>query len=291
MTPSVMVNAELHQRVHRLVRARPTSRATCAPRTTSSRPGTSGATWCGGSSTAPPRRCWRSSTSAPCATPTLLPPPSGSLAREQGKVLAASAWSARSRSRVGRPVQDVAPLGSTAGGARACGARCTPRPSSPLDGTRPKFTLEVVHLDRPSAWRLDAPPAMPERRPTTPRGIEGRRIEHARPVRRALTWPLIPKRSSTRAAPIGEIPPWKFYDLEHRSADGLRLQGRPRSRQDHLDDFRSSAPGHVRLRRAGPRAVVRPRRRRDRAATTNDASWRRSGVVPAARNAELTRKH
>ena len=50
----------------------------------------------------------------------------------------------------------------------------------PLDASRPKFTLEVVHLDpRDGAWLLDKPPAMPEQTFDTREEWEAR-IEQAR---------------------------------------------------------------------------------------------------------------
>ena len=59
-------------------------------------------------------------------------------------------------------------------------ARCTPRPSYRWTGRGPKFTLEVVQLDpADGAWRLDAPPAMPEQTYDTREEWDAR-IEHAR---------------------------------------------------------------------------------------------------------------
>ena len=61
--PSVMVNAELYQQYIGVVRA--VAEELRDVRTEDDLV----TTWCGRSSPAPPRRCWRSWTSAPCATP------------------------------------------------------------------------------------------------------------------------------------------------------------------------------------------------------------------------------
>jgi hypothetical protein len=105
------------------------------------------------------------------------------ITREQGKALAAERLE-RARREGAEWVllfDDVTPLGShtlemhVASG-RALHAAC----ELPLDATRTKFTLEVVHLDpRDGAWLLDKAPAMPSQTFDTREEWEAR-IEQAR---------------------------------------------------------------------------------------------------------------
>ena len=88
------------------------------------------------------------------------------ITREQGKALAAERLE---RARVEQAewvvlFEDVTPLGSHTLEMHVRSGRALHYASElPLDATRPKFTLEVVHLDpRDGAWLLDKPPAMPE---------------------------------------------------------------------------------------------------------------------------------
>ena len=105
------------------------------------------------------------------------------ITREQGKVLARERLE---RARVAGAewvvlFEDVTPLGSHRLEMHVASGRALHAAAElPLDGTRPKFTLEVVQLDpADGAWRLDAPPAMPEQTYDTREEWEAR-IEHAR---------------------------------------------------------------------------------------------------------------
>src|SRR4051794_17222972 len=105
------------------------------------------------------------------------------ITREQGKALAAERLE-RARSEGAEWVvlfDDVTPLGSHRLEMHVASGRALHAASElPLDATRPKFTLEVVHLDpRDGAWLLDKPPAMPEQAFDTREEWEAR-IEQAR---------------------------------------------------------------------------------------------------------------
>ncbi len=88
------------------------------------------------------------------------------ITREQGKALAAERLERARRQGAEWVVlfDDVTPLGSHRLEMHVASGRALHAASElPLDATRPKFTLEVVHLDpRDGAWLLDKPPAMPE---------------------------------------------------------------------------------------------------------------------------------
>ena len=105
------------------------------------------------------------------------------ITREQGKAIAAARLE-RARLTGAEWVvlfEDVTPLGSHRLEMHVASGRALHAAAElPLDGTRPKFTLTVVQLD-PSdgAWRLDAPPVMPEQTYNTREEWETR-IEHAR---------------------------------------------------------------------------------------------------------------
>jgi hypothetical protein len=105
------------------------------------------------------------------------------ITREQGKALAAERLE---RARIEQAewvvlFEDVTPLGSHTLEMHVASGRALHYASElPLDATRPKFTLEVVHLDpRDGAWLLDKPAAMPEQTFDTREEWEAR-IEHAR---------------------------------------------------------------------------------------------------------------
>ena len=105
------------------------------------------------------------------------------ITREQGKALAAERLE-RARREGAEWVllfEDVTPLGSHRLEMHVASGRALHAAAElPLDGTRPKFTLEVVQLDpADGAWRLDAPPAMPEQTYDTREEWDAR-IEHAR---------------------------------------------------------------------------------------------------------------
>ena len=94
-----------------------------------------------------------------------------------------------------------------------------------------------------------------------------------------------PKKIIDAHCHIGEIPPWKFYDLEHPVkptvydyADTKQFLKR------HMDYFKiERALGDVQLRRADPRAVVRSQRRRDgRGDDQRPHPGGDLGLVPAA---------
>ena len=147
---------------------------------------------------------------------------------------------------------------------------------------RPPYELEVVQLDpRDGAWLLDKPPLMPAGS-TTDATRNGRRASprRASDVRKGLTMTTHPQKIIDAHCHIGEIPPWKFYDLEHpvkptvydyRNTD--RVHQEPHGRvQDR------AGAGDVQLRRAGARDLVRPQRRGDgRGDDQRPRSWRRSG--------------
>ena len=105
------------------------------------------------------------------------------ITREQGKALAAERLERARRERAAWVVlfDDVTPLGSHRLEMHVASGRALHAASElPLDATRPKFTLEVVHLDpRDGAWLLDKPPAMPEQTFDTREEWEAR-IEQAR---------------------------------------------------------------------------------------------------------------
>jgi hypothetical protein len=105
------------------------------------------------------------------------------ITREQGKAIAAERL--EEARRTGAPwvvlFDDVTPLGSHRLEMHVASGRALHAASElPLDATRPKFTLEVVHLDpRDGAWLLDKAPAMPEQTFDTREEWEAR-IEQAR---------------------------------------------------------------------------------------------------------------
>jgi hypothetical protein len=105
------------------------------------------------------------------------------ITREQGKALAAERLERARRERAEWVVlfDDVTPLGSHRLEMHVASGRALHAASElPLDATRPKFTLEVVHLDpRDGAWLLDKAPAMPEQTFDTREEWEAR-IEQAR---------------------------------------------------------------------------------------------------------------
>jgi hypothetical protein len=105
------------------------------------------------------------------------------ITREQGKALAAERLERARREQAEWVVlfEDVTPLGSHTLEMHVASGRALHYASElGLDATRPKFTLEVVHLDpRDGAWLLDKAPAMPERTFDTREEWEVR-IEQAR---------------------------------------------------------------------------------------------------------------
>jgi hypothetical protein len=105
------------------------------------------------------------------------------ITREQGKALALARLEQARRTGAEWVVlfDDVTPLGSHRLEMHVASGRALHAASElPLDATRPKFTLEVVHLDpRDGAWLLDKPPAMPEQTFHTREEWEAR-IEQAR---------------------------------------------------------------------------------------------------------------
>src|SRR5829696_1793738 len=105
------------------------------------------------------------------------------ITREQGKAIAAARLEEGRRTGAEWVVlfEDVTPLGSQRLEMHVRSGRALHAASDlPLDASRPKFTLEVVHLD-PSdgAWLLDKAPAMPEQTFDTREEWEAR-IEQAR---------------------------------------------------------------------------------------------------------------
>ena len=134
----------------------------------------------------------------------VLPPPPRDHARA-GQGARARAARARAASR--------APSGSccsrTSRRSARTGSRCTSRSGRalhasselPLDASRPKFTLEVVQLDPgDGAWLLDQPPLHAGAELRHPRGMGGAHRPGAQPIRKGLTWPRTPRRSSTPTA-------------------------------------------------------------------------------------------
>jgi len=105
------------------------------------------------------------------------------ITREQGKALARERLE-RARVEGAEWVvlfEDVTPLGSHRLEMHVASGRALHAASElPLDASRPKFTLEVVHLDpRDGAWLVDKPPALPEQTFDTREEWEAR-IEQAR---------------------------------------------------------------------------------------------------------------
>jgi hypothetical protein len=105
------------------------------------------------------------------------------LTREQGKALAAERL-LRARTSGAEWVvlfEDVTPLGSHRLEMHVASGRAIHAAAElPLDAGKPKFTLEVVHLDpADGAWQLDKAPAMPEQTFDTREEWEAR-IEQAR---------------------------------------------------------------------------------------------------------------
>jgi hypothetical protein len=105
------------------------------------------------------------------------------LTREQGKALAAQRLE-RAKVEGAEWVvlfEDVTPLGSHRLEMHVASGRALHAAAElPLDAGKPKFTLEVVHLDpADGAWQLDKAPAMPEQTFDTREEWEAR-IEHAR---------------------------------------------------------------------------------------------------------------
>ena len=122
------------------------------------------------------------------------------------------------------------------------------------------------------------------------RGVGGAHRPGAGDVRKGLTMATThPQRIIDAHCHIGEIPPWKFYDLEHpvkptvydyRSTAGVRQEphGRVQDRARARD---------VQLRRAGARDLVRPQRRRDGRGDDQRPHPRRDlGLVPAAQRGD-----
>jgi hypothetical protein len=105
------------------------------------------------------------------------------LTREQGKALAAERLLQARMSGAEWVVlfEDVTPLGSHRLEMHVASGRALHAAAElPLDAGRPKFTLEVVHLDpADGAWQLDKAPAMPEQTFDTREEWEAR-IEQAR---------------------------------------------------------------------------------------------------------------
>ena len=105
------------------------------------------------------------------------------LTREQGKALAAERLRRAKVSGAEWVVlfEDVTPLGSHRLEMHVASGRALHAAAElPLDAGRPKFTLEVVHLDpADGAWQLDKAPAMPEQTFDTREEWEAR-IEQAR---------------------------------------------------------------------------------------------------------------
>jgi hypothetical protein len=105
------------------------------------------------------------------------------ITREQGKAIAAQRLEEARRTGAEWVVlfDDFTPLGSHRLEMHVKSGRALHAASElPLDATRPKFTLEVVHLDpRDGAWLLDKPPAMPEQAFDTREEWDAR-IEQAR---------------------------------------------------------------------------------------------------------------
>jgi hypothetical protein len=100
------------------------------------------------------------------------------ITREQGKALAAERLE-RARREGAEWVmlfEDVTPLGSHRLEMHVASGRALHTSTQlPLDAGRPKFTLEVVHLDpADGTWLLDKPPAMPEQTYDTREELEAR---------------------------------------------------------------------------------------------------------------------
>ena len=219
----------------------------------------------------------------------VLPSPPRDHARAGQGARRASGWSARARaapsgSSCSRTSRRSAPTGSrcTCASGRALHASA----ELPLDAGRPTFTLEVVQLD-PARRRVAARQAAADAGADLrhPRGMGGAHRAGARPVREALTMATHPKKIIDAHCHIGEIPPWKFYDLEHPVKPTVYDYADTKEFvKSHMDYFKvERALDDVQLRRAGPRALVRPQRRRDgRGDDQRPHPGGDLGVVPAA---------
>ena len=141
------------------------------------------------------------------------------ITREQGKELARERLERARRDGAEWVVlfEDVTPLGSHRLEMHVASGRALHAAAElPLDAGRPTFTLEVVQLD-PRRRRVAARQAAGDADPDVrhPRGMGGAHRAGAQPVRKGLTVATHPKRIIDAHCHIGEIPPWKYYDLEH----------------------------------------------------------------------------
>ena len=135
--------------------------------------------------------------------------------------------------------EDVTPLGTQRLEMHVKSGRAIHASSkSDLDRPIPTFDFEVVQLD-PEHWGVAGRPAAADDYPHLPlaRGVGSAHRPGARDLRR-ITVTTHPKRIIDAHCHIGEIPPWKFYDLEHpvkptvydyRSADEFV--------KNHMDEF------------------------------------------------------
>ena len=266
----------------------PRSCATCAPRTTSSRPGTSGASSCGRSisRSAPPMLALMDLDAVRDAA---FCHRHREITREQGKALARERLERARREGAEWVVlfEDVTPLGShrlemhvaqRARAARLVRAAARRAPAEVHARGRPA---------RPGRRRVAARQAAGRcrRRPSTP-ARNGRRASSRRAsCSEGADVATHPKKIIDAHCHIGEIPPWKFYDLEHPVKptvyDYPDTEGVPQAPHGLLQG--RAGARDVQLRRADPRAVVRPQRRRDGRGDHERPHPRGDlGVVPAA---------
>ena len=142
------------------------------------------------------------------------------ITREQGKELARERLERARREGAEWVVlfEDVTPFGSqrlemhvrSGRALHASVASCRSTPAGRRSRSR------SVQLDpRDGAWLLDKPPVDADPDVRHPRGMAGAHRAGAQPVRKGLTVATHPKKIIDAHCHIGEIPPWKFYDLEH----------------------------------------------------------------------------
>ena len=215
------------------------------------------------------------------------------ITREQGKALAAERLRAGAavRSRVGRPVRGrhaarLPPAGDArrqraraARGVRAAARRAAARSSPWRSCTWIRPTARGCSTSRRRCRSRPSTPERNGRRASSRRASCSGGAEHGH----------APQEDHRRALPHRRDPAVEV--LRPRApgqADGLRLHGHEGLPQEPHGRVQGRAgPGHVQLRRAGPRAVVRPQRRRDGRGDDQRPHPRGDlGVLPAAQRGD-----
>ena len=141
------------------------------------------------------------------------------ITREQGKALARERLERARREGAEWVVlfEDVTPLGSQRLEMHVASGRALHAAAElPLDAGPPTLHARGG-APRPARRRLAARQGAGDAHPDVrhPRGMGGAQRAGAQPVREELTVATHPKKIIDAHCHIGEIPPWKFYDLEH----------------------------------------------------------------------------